>query len=754
MSIRTSFLTTLKFAFALVLLCELANAQPAGFVRFDLPTCCPATTSLAADVDGDTRVDLITARDDFLSDRTISVFRGTGNGRFTAPTRYFIGLPPGDPFDNPDIKDIFTGDVNGDGRVDIVAALNDPDTSCDVMLVCSPDQSHIAVLFGQAGGAFSAPLRKFVPDLQVAGAGDLNGDGRLDLVVNDSVKRQLRFRVLLGRPDGGFDVSASEPPAPQPDDHIDVRAIGLADMDGDGATDLVFYEHVDAFSGGGTPQLRVVRGNGDGTFRLSDSTVISAPPGLNGEMVIADINRDRMPDIIASDLGVVVHYNLGGTFLSTMFLEGIRTRELVVGDVNLDGWPDILSYVVAPDHDWEIIPSIGLGLFASPNPFSLGTDTIAALGDFNRDGRLDVASVNRTTSGIATLLNHPPDLMIRNTQVGDFFAGGTGTYALYVRNLGLGATAETGGVTVRDVLPPSLTYVSATAADWTCGAVGSEVECRRVSPLAAGEETKIALTVSIAANAPNEVLNAATVSSNGDYNPTNDAGNNVARVRHPNLAITKTAEESVFFVGGIQTYTLTVTNVGDTDADMFGQTAVVVDTLPSGFLLWSVGDGCEQLGGLGVRCEVTGPMPPGGTAVFHFQVRVLFTVAGSIVVNRARVSHPADNDPSNDSASVSRFVQVEPALAINLLQDNVRVLPINSGHMMSMSATLDAALSALKRQQPGVAVKQLETFQQKVSTFGKTGEVSEKEAAALIVGTQIAMGAINEKTAKPIPKGQ
>ena len=71
-----------------------------------------------------------------------------------------------------------------------------------------------------------------------------------------------------------------------------------------------------------------------------------------------------------------------------------------------------------------------------------------------------------------------------------------------------------------------------------------------------------------------------------------------------------------------------------------------------------------------------------------------------------------------------------------------------------MSATLDAALSALKRQQPGVAVKQLETFQQKVSTFGKTDQVSEKEAAALIVGTQIAMGAINEKTAKPIPKGQ
>jgi uncharacterized repeat protein (TIGR01451 family) len=736
MSIRTSIFATLKFAFGLVLLCEVANAQPAGFVRLDSPTCCAATRLLAADVNGDTRVDLIAAGTGFSADRTISVFSGTGAGRFTTPARYFIGLT-GDPFDNPDIRDIFTGDVDGDGRVDIVATLY--------------PQSHIAVLLGQAGGTFSAPIRKFLPYIDVAGAGDLNGDGRLDLVVNDNVSRQLRFRVLLGRPDGSFAVSSTEPPAPQPDDHIDLQAIGLADMDGDSATDLVFYEHVDAYSGGGTRQLRIVRGNGDGTFQLTHSTVIPAPPGLNGEMVIVDINNDRARDIVASDRGVMVHYNLGSTFLSTMFLEGRNTTELAVGDLNLDGWPDILSYV-SSEHDWEIIPSIGLGLFASPNRYPLGADTVAALEDFNRDGRLDVAIVNWTTSGLTTLLNHPPDLIINKTEVGDFFAGGTGNYALHVRNLGLGSTPETGGVTVRDVLPPSLTYVSATSPGWTCGVDGPELECRRLTPIAAGEETKIALTVGIAATAPAEISNTATVSSNGDYNPANDTSSSAARVRRPNLALTKTAEESVFWVGAVQTYTLTVTNVGDADADLFGQRAVVFDPLTRGFLLESVGGGCEQLG-LDVRCEITGPMHPGDTAVFHFQVRTLFTVGGTLVVNRARVSHPADIDPSNDSASVSRFVQVEPALAINLLQSNVLLVPTNSGNKMSMSSSLDAALAALKRQQPGVAVKQLETFQQKVSTFGKTGQIDEKNSADLIAGAQITMAAINEKT-KLIPKVQ
>jgi uncharacterized repeat protein (TIGR01451 family) len=258
--------------------------------------------------------------------------------------------------------------------------------------------------------------------------------------------------------------------------------------------------------------------------------------------------------------------------------------------------------------------------------------------------------------------------------------------------------------------------------------------------------------VRIAANAPGELRNTATVSANGDYNPANDAANNLARVRHPNLALTKTAEEPVFYVGAVQTYTLTVTNVGDAEPDLFGQRAVVFDSLPRGFLLESVGEGCEQLGALGVRCEVTGPMPPGGV-VFHFQVRVLFTIAGTFAVNRARVSHPADIDPGNDSASVSRFVQVEPVLAINLLQDRVLLLPMNFGLRMSMSASLDAALAALKRQQPGVAVKQLETFQQKVGTLLKTGQLDEKNAASLIEGAQITIGAIISKPNKQPPKG-
>src|SRR6188474_2877935 len=92
MSIRISSLVTLKFAFALALLGGSATAQPAGFVRLYEPTCCTARMSRAADVDGDTRVDLITSETGPFSDRTISVLHGTGDGRFTRATRYFIGL--------------------------------------------------------------------------------------------------------------------------------------------------------------------------------------------------------------------------------------------------------------------------------------------------------------------------------------------------------------------------------------------------------------------------------------------------------------------------------------------------------------------------------------------------------------------------------------------------------------------------------------------------------------------------------------
>jgi uncharacterized repeat protein (TIGR01451 family) len=741
-----TLMRTSALVVALLILCGRAFAQPAGFVRLDSPSF-PTSKLLAADVDGDTRQDLIAGTETgFIGDRdhTISVYHGNGDGRFTLSGRYFIGIPTEAGFIEPYITDLFVGDVNGDDRPDIVALMSDTDGGCDVVSgVCSGDDSHLAVLLGQVGGTFSAPIRRFLPFARVAGTGDVNGDGRVDVVVNDNVNGPNHFRVLLGRSDGTFQMSTTVPPTS--DTRVMLNSIAIAEISGDGRNDLVFYELLDD---GPSQQLRIVRGNGDGTFQLASTTVLPAPPGLNGRLAIADLDRNGNQDIVAADRGVTAFYNFGGTLFPVPLLTGSRTRDVLIGDLTRDGWPDILAYVISPGNDWAIVPGNGRGGLGSPESFPLGSETIATLGDFNRDGRLDAATVHRTLGGASAFLNTPPDLAISKSQVGEFVAGGTGTYALNVRNAGLGATVEPGGLIVRDLLPPSLTYVLATGPGWSCGAIGPEVECRRVSPpLAAGEETKITLEVAIAGNAPSEIMNTATVSTLGDFNPVNDTGGKSVRIRHPNLALTKTAEESVFYVGATQTYVLTVTNVGDADAGLFGQQIVVTDPLPRGLTLVSADAGCGGVGFV-LTCCLVEPLAPGASAAFRLRVRVGFEIGGGIVVNRATVSHPADIDPSNDAASVSRFVQVDATLAINLLQQNVALLPVNRGLKMALSAPLQSALAALGRQEPETAVDQLQAFQHQADAFSKTGKIEEADAAALIDGAGITIGAISKQPGK------
>ena len=92
-------------------------------------------------------------------------------------------------------------------------------------------------------------------------------------------------------------------------------------------------------------------------------------------------------------------------------------------------------------------------------------------------------------------------------------------------NNGTGATS---GITkVIDTLPSGLSYVSASGAGWTCGAVGQTVSCTNPAVLANGGSLPvIALNVSVAFNAPGSVENVASVSNpTFDYN----SANNVSR---------------------------------------------------------------------------------------------------------------------------------------------------------------------------------------------------------------------------------
>jgi hypothetical protein len=162
-----------------------ASAQIATFTTRHYPLL--GNTHVASDFNGDGRADLAGA-----GANAVSVMLGNGDGTFRPKTDFPIGMQT---------QAVAAGDFNGDGRVDLVVTLNTP-------------QFSLALLTGTGTGTFNAPT--FLTntsgfDSPAIAATDLNGDGRLDLVVMHTIacfsapcRAARSITVLLGNGNGTF----------------------------------------------------------------------------------------------------------------------------------------------------------------------------------------------------------------------------------------------------------------------------------------------------------------------------------------------------------------------------------------------------------------------------------------------------------------------------------------------------------------------------------------------------------------------
>jgi hypothetical protein len=274
---------------------------------------------------------------------------------------------------------VAVGDLNGDGKPDLVVA-NLCDNDKDSACGHGMRPGIIAVMLGNGDGTFQPAVTYHSGGNQAVSVAvaDLNLDGKLDVVVTNYATGNVG--VLLGNGDGTLQPAVTYSTGTQTGWNI-----VIADLNGDGKPDLVV----------GGSQVAVLLGRGDGTFQPA---VLYGSGGLFGVTVgVADMNLDGIPDIVAADdqssVGVLLG-NGDGTFQPgvTYGSGGNQSMSVAAADLNLDGKPDVVvtNYmsgnvgVLLGNGDGTLQPVVTYGS-GGGQPIKL------AVADLNGDGKADVA---------------------------------------------------------------------------------------------------------------------------------------------------------------------------------------------------------------------------------------------------------------------------------------------------------------------------------------------------------------------------
>ena len=388
---------------------------------------------VVADVNGDGKPDLVVAnqcqaRPKCTNIGAVGVLLGNGDGTFQPTVAYVTG----------GVQALFAavGDINGDGKPDIVVA--------------NYGSSTVGVLLGNGDGSFQPAVAYDSGGTQPISVAivDVNSDGKPDLLVancSNTCSNEGVVGVLLGKGDGTF-----QPAVAYDTGGVSARSVAVADVNGDGEPDMAVVNDRSETVG-------VLLGNGDGIFQTAVTYGFGGFFGLS--VALGDVNGDGRPDLLVTEecgnvhscpkgaVAVLLGHGDGTFGAAVAYGSGDNTFFIAVGDVNGDGKPDLVTANrcdQCPDGGTvSVLLGNGDGTFQSAAAYRSGGRfaVSVAVADLNGDGKTDVLVVNETTSSVGVLLNNvgaPPTTTALVSSVNPVATGQTVTYTATV-------TSESGG---------------------------------------------------------------------------------------------------------------------------------------------------------------------------------------------------------------------------------------------------------------------------------------------------------------------
>jgi hypothetical protein len=322
-----------------------------------------------ADLNGDGILDLATVG--ATSPPQGRLFIGDGSGGFTGEVITLLGA-------NALPEAIKAGDVNGDGRIDLVVTFYGSST-LSMLLNTGTNSLFDERSYGTDVGPRSLAL------------GDMNGDGKLDIITANQTFGTVSMFLNVG--DGTLGPRVDVYAGNQPFD------IAAGDLNGDGLLDVAV-----PLSGA----YNAVTFLGDGRGGLSaDQTVPLS--GLSPSVLVAqDLNGDDQLDLVVGTDSRKLNVLLGdghGKFLAPRVFDlGTTPSAMVAVDLNGDQKLDLA--IAESTNSVLLLQGDGGGGFTRAGRFAVGSHpTGIAAGDFNRDGRPDLVVMNNSDNSVRILLN-------------------------------------------------------------------------------------------------------------------------------------------------------------------------------------------------------------------------------------------------------------------------------------------------------------------------------------------------------------